>query len=144
MSGLRPTMTNLMLMVTFMVPKEGVEPSRCFHHTDLNRARLPNFATWAWCQRRGSNPHGFLHTILSRARMPVPPRWLILSERVEGIDVATRSIHLSYFPIKRGRQDSNLRPRVPKTDACDLFVRLAHGRDSRIRTCGPLSPRQVR
>jgi hypothetical protein len=26
-----------------------------------------------WCERGGSNPHGFLHWILSPARLPVPP-----------------------------------------------------------------------
>jgi hypothetical protein len=29
----------------------GLEPPRGFPHTDLNRARLPNFATAAWTSK---------------------------------------------------------------------------------------------
>ena len=39
-------------------------------HEGRNTARI---GALKWCERRDSNPHGFLHRILSPARLPVPP-----------------------------------------------------------------------
>lgn len=52
------------------VPREGVEPSCPFGHTDLNRACLPSSTISASCSGRESNPHARRHWILNPACLP--------------------------------------------------------------------------
>ena len=59
----------------------GVEPSRCCHHTDLNRARLP-IPPLLHLREMGLEPtRAYTHKILSLACLPIPalPHFVISS-----------------------------------------------------------------